>query len=101
MINGLQVEFNEPELNQHLNARATYHRERAAFYRTQAGALEAGMQANPQASNDPITSLRRSQTEHESKASFFKVLADHLVKNEIYRLSENDLARIEIYSRFF
>lgn len=101
MITGLQVEFSVEELRAHLMGRADHHRDKAKFYANQVVALSEGMEANPGASNDPISSLRHSQREHESKAAFFTVLAEHLIDGETYRLSESDLTRTEIFARFF
>jgi len=50
---------------------------------------------------DPIRDLEHKIHEHENKAGFFLFMAEHLVMDEVYRLSESDLARLEIAARYF
>lgn len=38
---------------------------------------------------------------HREKTSYFAFLAQHLVTGERYRLSQDDLAAIEVASRYF
>ena len=39
--------------------------------------------------------------EHEDKYGYFMFMAEHLVPDETYRLSESDLSRLEIAARYF
>jgi hypothetical protein len=45
--------------------------------------------------------MGRSECSHREKAAFFSFLAEHLIPGETYRLTEDDLARLEFVSRYF
>jgi hypothetical protein len=101
MIEGLKIEITSDELRVHILARAEHHRERATFYEAQVSNLRAGgLTAERGVSNDPVGSLNHSATQHRNKTAFFAFLAEHLVPGETYRLTENDLERLEIFSRY-
>src|SRR5438445_766388 len=100
MIEGVRIEITSDELWQHLVKRETYHREKEAWYRGQVESLMKGGVGPTGASNNPIESLERSRQEHESKMQLFEFMAGHVIPKEVYRLSESDLARIEIISRY-
>ena len=99
MIEGLKVEVKSAELVEHLERRAHYHEAKKTFYERQAASLAEGAASNPGASNDPVTSLKQSATNHSNRAAFFSFLADHVVPKETYRLDEADLMRIELAGR--
>lgn len=101
MIDGLKISVSSTELKTHIEGRAKYHAQRAEFYSDQAGNLKSGGLQLEAASNDPVGSLERSAKDHGEKAAFFSFLAEHIIPDERYILSENDLARIEIFSRYF
>jgi hypothetical protein len=99
MIEGLKLDFTTDELAKHLSRRVDHHLERAAFYEKQAGTLEAGG-AQPQqySGGDPVRTLKDSLAQHRNRAELLRVMRDHLVPSEQYRLDENDLLKIEILS---
>lgn len=101
MIEGIKLDFSSAELVSHVGERAAYHRQKETWYRQQVGTLEQGREENPNASNDPVSSLKRSQVEHAQKADLFEVIAKHVVPNEVYRLTSGDLASLEIISRYY
>lgn len=101
MINGLQVELSSDELRKHLDDRVGFHTKKAFWYEDQIGSLSEGLKENPNMSNDPVSSLRRSLNEHQQKAAFFSVLRDHIIPDEVYRLTEHDLGRLEFIAVYF
>lgn len=102
MIEGLKIEIGASELRDHLIKRATYHKDKREFYTKQALSLrEGGIQNEVANSNNPVQSLEQSAKSHGEREAFFRFLGDHIVLSEDYRLSEQDLTRIEIVSRYF
>lgn len=102
MIEGIKIDVSSDELRDHLQARANYHDDKQAFYSTQAQSLkDGGIRSEAAVSNDPVNSLEQSARSHGEREAFFRFLAEHLVDDETYRLSEQDLTRIEIVSRYF
>lgn len=100
MIEGLKIDVTRDELLEHLNARRSYHRERREFYETQTSQLVAGGIRDTLASNDPTQSLANSAKQHGQKEGLFGFIADHLIEGETYRLTEQDLTRLEIIDRY-
>jgi hypothetical protein len=100
MITGLCIDVSARELREHLAARADHHEEKAKWYETQAAALSQGGAATGM-SNDPVRSLEESEQRHREKAAYFRFMEQHLVDNETYRLSQDDLAQIELSSRYY
>ena len=101
-IEGLKFEISYTELRSHIQSRGEYHKEQAKFYHTQAGSLrEGGLQQIQFVSNDPVSSLENSEKTHMERAAFFFFMAEHLVPDSVYILSEQDLTRIELISKYF
>lgn len=100
MIQGIQIEMTSKQLREHIEARVGYHAEKMKWYSAQVTSLKSGGMEDTNHSNNPIGSLVSSAKGHGEKAAFFRVLADHLVANETYRLSEQDLTRLEFVSRY-
>lgn len=100
MIEGLRIEIKSAELATHLQMRATYHLERAKWYSGQVEALRSGGLRPEAVTNDPLSSLERSMKEHQERAAFFLFMADHLVPDETYRLTESDIGRLEFVARY-
>ena len=100
MINGLHVDVSAKELKEHLATRADHHVRKAKWYKSQAAALNQGGAATGM-SNDPVRSLEASEEQHREKAAYFRFMERHLVKNETYRLSQDDLSQIELSSRYY
>jgi hypothetical protein len=101
MIEGLKIKVSSAELKSHIETRAAYHQERAVWYEGQVVNLRSGGVRPEAVSNDPASSLERSAKDHKEKAALFSFMADHIIPNEEYILSENDLSRIELVSRYF
>lgn len=101
MIEGLKIKISSDELRKHLQARANHHLEKVTFYNGQVSALhDSGLQTS-MTSNDPVGSLKHSAKDHQDKFALFTFLADHIIPDEEYLLSENDLSRIELAARYF
>lgn len=101
MIDGLKIHVSSEEIRGHLEKRAGYHRDKASFYAKQASQLREGGVGTTGHSNDPVGSLQSSQRSHEEKSAFFAFMAEHVIPNDTYQLSENDLTRLEFVSRYF
>ena len=98
MIDGIKLDFTTSQLSDHLQEREIYHSGKATFYNTQVGALTSGGVEQQSISNDPVSSLRQSREGHIQKSELFKVMREHLVQNETYRLTQGDLVTLEIIS---
>jgi hypothetical protein len=101
MITGLQLDFQSADLVSHILARHKFHSDKAKWYRSQIESLRSGGLKPENASNDPVRSLEQSMTDHEQKAALFQVFAQHVVPDEIYRLTESDLTKLEFISRYY
>ena len=100
MITGLCIDVSAKELKEHLAARASHHEKKAKWYREQTVALTKGGVESGH-SNDPVRTLQESERLHQEKAAYFRFMERHLVKNETYRLSQQDLGQIELSSRYY
>lgn len=100
MIEGFKLDFTGEELKDHVAKKVQYHLERAAFYDQQAKQLAAGGAQPAQfTGGDPIRALQEQGKTHARRSEFFDVLTKHIVRGETYRLSEDDLIKLEIISR--
>jgi hypothetical protein len=100
MINGLCIDVSAKELKAHLAARADHHEQKADWYKTQAATLSEGGVSTGM-SNDPVRSLEQSAQQHREKAAYFRFMEQHIIENETYRLSQDDLSQIELSSRYY
>jgi hypothetical protein len=100
MIEGIRIEVKSEELTALLKERAAYHADKAAWYAEQIKNLKNGGLRPEHVSNDPLSGLERSHQDHQQKAALFSFLRDHVISGETYRLSENDLSRLEFISRY-
>ena len=100
MIDGLCIDVSSKELKEHLAQRARHHAKKAEWYQAQAATLSEGG-ARTDMSNDPVRSLEQSKLLHTEKAAYFKFMEEHIIKNETYRLSQDDLSQIELSSRYY
>lgn len=101
MIEGVKIDIPSDELKSHLTGRVEYHKGKERFYRNQAQVLKDGGAGTIAMSNDPVSSLQGSQRQHSQQAAFFQFMAEHIVPDETYRLSESDFSRLEFSSRYF
>jgi len=101
MIEGLKIKITSDELRKHLQERSKYHLDKVTFYNGQVTALQDSGLSSNMTSNDPVGSLKSSAEKHQDKFALFTFMAEHVIPNEEYILSENDLSRIELASRYF
>lgn len=95
MIEGIQIDIPTVDVRAHVRERIAYHEKKARFYNEQALALIGGGGSQQNVSNDPVSSLQHSAERHQERITFFKVIEKYLVPDEIYRLTETDLVRLE------
>ena len=101
MIEGLKIDISTAELRNHFEERAKYHRKKADWYHSQIKSLREGGVAPTRMSNDPVGSLEHSASHHVTKTAYFTFMAEHLIPDEIYRLTEDDLGHIELASKYY
>ena len=99
MIDGFKLDFTSDQLKAHCEVKSAAHREKVARYQEQLNGLHRLQQDQPGLSNDPGTALQRQLDSHVGRASFFDLLAGHIVPNETYRLGDSDLQRLELIDR--
>lgn len=101
MIEGLWIEMKSDKLRGLFEERAKYHSGKANWYKKQADTIATEVDEARQVTNNPVQSLRASEKQHQDKAAFFTVLAENVIPNETYRLSEQNCMRIELYAQYF
>lgn len=98
MIEGLHFDLEYDELQEHLIERAAYHTERADWYQERYDELKAGGVESDRAvsGGNPLSNMESNIEKHRQTTQYFDFMAEHLVKNETYRLDESDLRSIEV-----
>lgn len=99
MIEGLQIDVPTDELKEILGRLVKKHTDKAERYQARAAEMkDHGDYPNLQVSDDKSTveSFERREREHRSLASEFQFMQEHLAPGETYRLTHEDLRRIEI-----
>lgn len=104
MIEGLLFEIDSAELKHMFEARARHHEKKATYFAERAEKAEEEPLPPDLVSNRTVMSakkdfLRRSEGESQ-EASKFKFLAEHLIEKEIYRLTWEELQKLEIHQVF-
>jgi len=105
MITGFQLDVSSDELKNHLQIKADYHKGKAESYGRQLEGVTKLMSDEPNAglgqTVNADTGLHNQYRSHAQRASFFKFCADHILPNETYRLTEENLIKLEFVERFF
>lgn len=104
MVEGLKIDIGWDELSRHLEDRAQYHEDRMRWYEAKVKELGADLgtgQDSLLASNNPVPSFDQSAKSHRDLGAYFRFLATHVIQNETYRLSDVDLTRLEILSKYY
>jgi len=100
MIEGLHFDVEYKEMKEHLEQKAQHHFSRKQFYFSQAVKLVEGeVESMDYTGGDPVKALNDKGKQHYARMEFFQFMADHLIKDETYRLSEGDLLTLEFISR--
>ena len=100
LIDGIKIDVTSAELKTTLEQRRDHHREKTAFYKQQVANMEQQGVAQHNVTNDPVASLKSSWRQHEERQAFFAYLAEHVIPEATYRLSEHDLTRLELLSKY-
>lgn len=96
MIDGLKVQISSEELAVRLAERILWHRHVA-------GAYEEELRKKEGQREDPLTPdgmIEQEMREHQEQAAVLTLLREHLIPNEIYRLSELDLRFADLVPEF-
>lgn len=109
MIEGLQVDVKSDELGKILQGRVDYHSSKAKAYEEQSTKLRAtmknieeDMEVGKVSNGDPAQSMDQKAREHKDKAVHFQFMIDHVIQNDVYRLSQQDLSLLGISpARFY
>jgi hypothetical protein len=100
MIEGIRITLSTQQLKVMLDKKVEYHKGKANFYNQQVSAMQdAAEDSNNSGSYNPALSLKNKFSEHYNKAFYFEFLSDHLIPDETYILSENDLFKLELTER--
>jgi len=102
MIDGFKIDITADELVAHLDSRITHHHGRAQECETKLQRLRA-LESTSDDEEDvfdmcgasKIDGLERLATKHRNREIFLAFARNHVVANEIYRLSEDDLRLLE------
>jgi hypothetical protein len=102
MVEGFRVDVTAEELVAHLDGRVTYHRERTEECEARLRhlhALEPAAQEEEEmfemCASSRLHGLERMAARHRNREVFLMFARNHVVGNEIYRLSEADLRLLE------
>lgn len=107
MIEGLQIDVKGSELKKMLEDRLKYHKDKSKALQgnlEKLADIEKTMDAEAEAigkfSNaSPRGSLESTIKKHKDQSIYFKFMADHVVVDETYRLTEADLYKLGIQGR--
>jgi hypothetical protein len=86
MIDGLKIEMTTEELSRRIAARILSHQAAAEKLEDERDRLEAGRDGPV-----PRRLVEHEIREHLEQAGMLTLLRDHLIPNEVYRLTELDL----------
>lgn len=106
MIDGIRIDVTAEELVRHLDERIRHHHDRAAECdrkATRVGNLESLSSAEDD-DDEPMMAcwpgfvheLERRAARHRNREALLVFLRNHVVAQEIYRLSERDLKSVEL-----
>lgn len=101
MIQGIQLDFKSSELKKHLLERVQHHKQREIFYLTQVKNMRRAGAERAAYGADPLSSLEKKSESHRERRDLFVIMAQHIVPNEVYRLTETDLGHIELPGRSY
>lgn len=108
MIQGLQVDVQSDELKKIIKSRIDYHTERAALYESKAEEIRKSLEGVEEktigkvSGGTPTQNLEDKAREHKDKLVHFQFMLDHVILNDVYRLSQQDLQLLGISpSRYY
>ena len=100
MIEGLKIDVTSAEIRTMLEDRAQTHRKKVEEYQKKVDTL-AAMAQEAGATNSTLSAVGSKLREHRSHAMYFEFAASHVIPGEIYRLSDDDLTRLEVMDRYW
>lgn len=112
MIEGIKLDISTDDLRTHLTSRSEYHATRREYYlaeykRTTQNVIAGESEIDSDEGFATTSNYGQDRTyiqnakQHRTKAAFFKFVAQYLIPNETYRLSESDLAKFELAAGMF
>jgi hypothetical protein len=101
MIEGIHLDFKSSEIKKHLLERAQHHKEREVFYLTQVKKIRKAGAERAAYGADPLSALEKKAESHRERRDLFVMMAQHIIPNEVYRLTETDLGHIELPGRSY
>lgn len=108
MIQGLQVDVKSAELKKILEERLKYHEDKnevlvaeASKLRESIKNIEEDMVVGKGSGGDVAQNLETKARDHKDKANYYKFMIDHVIQDDVYRLGQEDLARLGIAGRFY
>jgi hypothetical protein len=112
MIQGISIDVKGAELAERIDARAAHHEERASACDAQLRELRtnaqgpARQQKKPAKQGGPVIrgaiepfseeTLERKRRQHRERAQALMFLGQHIVRDEIYRVTEMDLRAADL-----
>jgi hypothetical protein len=105
MIQGIAIDVKGTELVERVNARAAHHEERARACDAQLHQLRTGVAASIEPGESAIRgaiapfseeTLERKTRQHRERAQALVFLGQHIVPDEIYRVTETDLRAADL-----
>jgi hypothetical protein len=101
VIEGFRIDVTAEEVVRHLDERIRHHSERARDF--EARARQAGSDSRVDDEDEPLAlcwpgfvhDLERRAARHRRRELFLIFARDHVVSNDIYRLTEKDLRALE------
>lgn len=105
MIEGLKLQISSDELKKISAARAEYHAKKSDWFKSKAKEIqpeldnfadEAANLGKYSNQGNVVENLATKSKHHEDKATLFRFMAEHVIPNETYSLSNEDLVRLEV-----
>ena len=101
MIEGLKIRCSGVELYAILDALVVKHGGKAKVYEEGIDHLNQAKEfGDRNVSGDPIGGMKAKVVEHQNKVEMFTFLRDHVMRDEEYILTQNDMYTLEIMSRY-
>lgn len=104
MIEGLQIDVSSTELREMLLGRLEHHKKKIEAYESQEKQLaelekklaDDAEQVSKVSNAGPLTSVQQALKKHRDQVIYYRFMAEHVVPNETYRLTDADLVRLGV-----
>lgn len=101
MIEGIYLDISSDQLRDHLNSRVAYHQSKKTSYEAKRRVLADVDLSEASSSYTPQQSFDQKIQQHADRARVLAFMAEYIIPDETYRLSENDLRSLELLDRYF